>query len=133
LATDPPHSEAPAAYEVGYGKPPKDTRFKPGRSGNPKGRSKGAKNFKTDLIEELSESIIVREGGKSRRISKQRAMIKRLVEKSLSGELRALALFLSTALKHLPESETNEEAPLAQEDLDILNAYLARNGYIRKD
>ena len=25
-------------YEVGYGKPPKHSRFKPGQSGNPKGR-----------------------------------------------------------------------------------------------
>ena len=35
---------AKPGYEVGYGKPPKDTRFKPGQSGNPSGRPKGATN-----------------------------------------------------------------------------------------
>jgi hypothetical protein len=30
-------------YEVGYGKPPKHSRFKKGKSGNPQGRSKGTK------------------------------------------------------------------------------------------
>ncbi len=42
-------------YDVGYRKPPKHTRFKPGQSGNPRGRPKGTKNLKTDLIEELGE------------------------------------------------------------------------------
>ena len=42
-------------YEVGYGKPPRHTRFTKGRSGNPRGRSPGAKNLKTLLSEALSE------------------------------------------------------------------------------
>ena len=33
-------------HEVGYGKPPKHTRFKPGQSGNSKGRPKGVRNFR---------------------------------------------------------------------------------------
>ena len=49
-------------YEVGYSKPPKHSRFKPGQSGNPKGRAKGTPNLKTDLSQELAERIRVREG-----------------------------------------------------------------------
>ena len=33
----------PPKYEVGYGKPPAGTRFKPGQSGNPAGRPKGSR------------------------------------------------------------------------------------------
>ena len=44
-------------YEVGYGKPPKSGQFKPGQSGNPKGRPKGAKNFKTELATVLANMI----------------------------------------------------------------------------
>ena len=35
---------AAKSYRVGYGKPPKRTRFKKGHSGNPKGRKKGSRN-----------------------------------------------------------------------------------------
>jgi len=38
---------------VGYGNPPKESRFKKGQSGNRRGRPKGSKNLKTDLTEEL--------------------------------------------------------------------------------
>ena len=38
---------------VGYGNPPKESRFKKGQSGNQRGRPKGSKNLKTDLAEEL--------------------------------------------------------------------------------
>jgi hypothetical protein len=48
--------------EVGYGKPPGHSRFKKGQSGNPKGRLSGTRNLKSDLNEELQESVMVREG-----------------------------------------------------------------------
>ncbi len=46
-------------YKVGFRRPPLETRFKPGHSGNAKGRPKGIKNLKTELEEELSELIRV--------------------------------------------------------------------------
>jgi hypothetical protein len=48
----PPDSEGD--YEVGYGKPPRETRFAKGQSGNPRGRPSGAKNFATLLREALT-------------------------------------------------------------------------------
>ena len=86
-------------YEVGYGKPPQHAQFKPGRSGNPKGRAKGALNLKTDLTEELSERIRIREGTKERSVTKQRAMLKALLAKALKGDTRAIAVLLSLVAK----------------------------------
>jgi hypothetical protein len=77
-------------YEVGWGKPPMSTRFQKGQSGNPKGRPRGTKNLRTDLMEELQETIVVREGDKTVRMSKQRAMIKTVMTKTLKGDARAI-------------------------------------------
>jgi hypothetical protein len=40
-------------YEIGHGRPPKSTRFQPGKSGNPSGRPKGSKGLKALLMDEL--------------------------------------------------------------------------------
>lgn len=55
-------TEEPAAmpkqYKVGDGKPLKSTQFKPGQSGNPKGRTKGSKNsIYTCVQRELNSSL----------------------------------------------------------------------------
>jgi hypothetical protein len=50
---------------VGYRRPPRNRQFKPGQSGNPTGRPKGAKNFATALAEELDAPITATENGKN--------------------------------------------------------------------
>ncbi len=118
-------------YEVGYKKPPKRTRFKRGRSGNPKGRPKGAKNLRTELAEELQERVLIREGGKPRRVSKQRAMLKRLAEKALQGDTRAASLIVNMVARFLVQTEDDEpSAPLGADDLAILADFEAR---VRQD
>jgi hypothetical protein len=53
----PPTEGNAAGYEVGYGRPPKHTRFRKGQSGNPKGRPKGAKAFNTIVRETLTTKL----------------------------------------------------------------------------
>ena len=79
---------------VGYKRPPKKHRFKPGQSGNPRGRTKGAKGLKTILKKELSGRVRITENGKTRTISKMELLIKRLVEKGGKGDFKSLAKLL---------------------------------------
>ncbi len=114
-------------YEVGYRKPPRKSQFKPGVSGNPKGREKGSRNLKSDLAEELGERIRIREGEREFSVSKQRAMIKALLAKALKGDARAATLLISLIAKHLDTGMAVEHsAPLSADDLKILESYVAR-------
>ena len=114
-------------YEIGYGKPPMHSRFQKGESGNPKGRPKGTKNFRTDLIEELQEVILVREGGAERRISKQRAILKSLSTNAIKGDVRAANTIVGMVFRLLhPDGIEDDEAPLTQEELAIFENYEAR-------
>ena len=81
-------------YEVGYGKPPRHTRFKKGQSGNPRGRPSGSKNLTTLLSEALNELVIVAENGGRRKITKRQAIITQLVNQSAKADWRATKILL---------------------------------------
>jgi Family of unknown function (DUF5681) len=113
-----------AKDKVGYGRPPKATQFKRGRSGNPKGRPKGSRTLATDLAAELGEPITVREEGRHRRVSKQRALIKSLMAKSLQGDVRAAAALLSLYARVI--TETPEDQPIESNELQVLRRFAPR-------
>lgn len=87
-------------YKVGYGKPPKYTRFQKGHSGNPRGRPSGANNFRTDVLTTLKASVKVTRDGKPRKVSTQEAALLRLREQALGGNTRALDRLLGLAQIH---------------------------------
>jgi hypothetical protein len=81
-------------YSVGYGRPPEATRFKPGQSGNPKGRPKGSKNLRTLFSQELGRSVILKETGKTRRVPKAEAIVKQLINKALGADAKSTIIVL---------------------------------------
>ena len=82
---------------AGYGNPPIQSQFKPGQSGNPRGRPKGILNFATDLKHTLEAPITLNDGGKTKRVSTQKAVLLRMREKALKGDARALDRLLDFA------------------------------------
>ena len=109
---------------VGYGRPPKQAQFRPGQSGNPKGRRKGARNFKTDLVAELHEQIPIRENGRDMKTTKQRAFIKALVSAAIKGDMRATTALVSFCTRSLgSENEEDVNASPAAEDVAIIEAF----------
>ena len=77
-------------YEVGYGKPPKHSQFKKGRSGNPKGRPRGDKNVGTMVRETFLRKIPITENGKQKKVSILEALLRQMVNAALKGEARQL-------------------------------------------
>lgn len=113
-----------ASYEVGYGKPPKATRFHKGVSGNPKGRPKKAPDFDAELIREARSLITINENGRRRRISKHSAVIKQLINAAMKGTASGLRTYLAAsqqAFERAALSEVREAADLARYDLDPKN------------
>lgn len=89
-------------YEVGYAKPPANTRFKPGQSGNPRGRPKGSKNKRPGLHEERLKDIIldeayrgicVRDGDRNVTMPMAQAIVRSMALNAAKGQQRARRLF----------------------------------------
>jgi hypothetical protein len=85
---------------VGYRRPPVNRQFKPGQSGNPRGRPKGSKNFPTMFAEAMSRPVTVRDKkGKIRTLSKQELMVEVMVNKAVAGDPKAFAAVVQFAEK----------------------------------
>jgi hypothetical protein len=114
-------------YEVGYAKPPEATRFKPGQSGNPRGRPKGAKNKRPALHEQRMKEIIldeayrgiqVRDGNRNVTIPMAQAVMRSIAVNAAKGHARAQRLF-----SELLASTENANKALHDEWLDVAITY----------
>ena len=112
-------------YEVGYKKPPRKNQFKPGQSGNPKGRPKPVKSFNDDLKEESEELLTITENGKKIRTTKQRIFIKKVYNAALSGDKTAMKELVKL-LGNLPEKVKEIKEELSESDKAILQEYVER-------
>jgi hypothetical protein len=113
--------------DVGYKRPPKQTRFKAGQSGNPRGRTKTSRSLKTDVVAELQEQIPIRENGRDMKITKQRAFVKALVAAAIKGDMRATNALVSFCTRTLSsEEQADITETVSTDDLEIIEAFVQR-------
>ena len=74
--------------------PPRDTRFKPGQSGNPKGRPKGSCNLSTKILQQLRQLVTVTKGGKPVKMTKADVIANQMVDGSMKGDHKATVLVM---------------------------------------
>jgi hypothetical protein len=112
---------------VGYGNPPKHTRFKKGRSGNPKGRPKGTLNMATVLERTLRERVVIVENGTRKSVTKLEAALKQLVNQAASGNLAAMRQLSSLVESAEKEREADQDpSAVAEADKKIMDRLLGK-------
>ncbi|MGY3508889.1 DUF5681 domain-containing protein [Bradyrhizobium lupini] len=111
--------------DVGYGRPPPEHQFKPGQSGNKKGRPKGSKNEATIINELLNRRIDIRENGRLRKITVLEGILTKFADDALKGKDRSAAFLLNR--KQLVESIEQPATPLLDmDDRKVLESYAER-------
>src|SRR5436190_19727930 len=119
--------------EAGYKRPPQRSRFKAGRSGNPKGRPKGGRNLKTDLTALMKKRIPIRQDGELRQVSGQEAILLSLFEKAVRGDLKASAQIITMLMKiDNRDPPPPEPAVVTDNDRAIVEDFLRRNAVYQR-
>lgn len=79
-------------YEIGDKRPPKHSQFKPGVSGNPRGRPKGSVNLRSRVTKHLRQSVTVTRNGRSVKMQKGDLIALQIVDTAAKGDLKAAVL-----------------------------------------
>jgi hypothetical protein len=114
-------------FKIGYKRPPRHSRFQPGKSGNPRGRQKSVRNLGSDVKRTLETPVRLNERGKAKRVSTQEAVLLRLREKALKGDGRSLDRLLQLARTFNNSAAIEPLGGKAEtaEDQALLDAYAA--------
>ena len=116
-------SNGPAAgdYDVGYAKPPKAHQFKPGLSGNPRGRPQGAKGEDTIFRAVVNTKVPMSLRGRVRQVPLLEAVWMRIADDALKGNAKAATLLINRSRSLDATAPTNPE--LDQDDRQVLQSY----------
>ena len=125
---DTPNEVPELQHSVGYGAPPKATRFKKGVSGNPKGRPRGSLNVATLFIKALHEKVVINERGKRKTVTKLEAALKQVVNKAASGDPRAIRQMVELAkdAEAKRSAHGTQESVIEDRDREVMDGILKR-------
>jgi len=118
-----PSRAAGEGYDVGYGRPPRRTQFKPGQSGNPRGRPKGARSEADILSTLLNHKITIQERGCARQITVMEGAYRAITQNALKGDLKAAA-FLFSRKAQIDQNSTAAPSEMNDDDKAVLNSYI---------
>ncbi len=116
-------------YDIGYAKPPIGSRFRPGQSGNPRGRPKGRKSAAQLLEDLLAERVTLTINGKRKRLPMDEVVLRALVNKAVAGDVRSIRLLDELRAKE-PETEV-DAISTDTEDEALIAAALARRAKLQ--
>ena len=107
---------------VGYKNPPRSTQFKPGQSGNPRGRPKATMDFFDAVERELQRRTGITEEGKGKRITKKDLSAKQLVNGAARGDIKSIAfIFKMASMKKQEEEFEKPDEPGPDDHLVMAN------------
>lgn len=120
-------------YEVGYGKPPKHSQFKPGQSGNPGGRPKGSKSVHAVVQAICEEVVTVTENGQKKTMTKLEVATASLFSKASKGDVGAIKLLMSLKAEADTMGNAGGGAALAPEDYEVLLKEVDWLAFVQKE
>ncbi|WP_439573832.1 DUF5681 domain-containing protein [Phreatobacter sp.] len=126
-------SDAEDMPGVGYGKPPRTTRFVKGQSGNPRGRPRG-RHREAPYEAVLGQMVTIREGAVERRVTAAEAFLLQLAKKGLEGDGAAARASLQSieAARQARPSGAAEPLVVVLVSVGSLMPTLERLGMARK-
>jgi hypothetical protein len=110
---------------LGYGRPPIHSRFKKGQSGNPGGRKKGNRNFKTIFAAVMESEVELSDKGKKRVVPLSQALLLQQAQCGLRGDWKAIESLLDRYERHALD-RVEPEAELPEDDAQMLEEFLER-------
>ena len=129
----------PGQYDVGYGRPPLHSRFQPGQSGNPAGRQKGQPTPNEIFMKEAARLVKIKRGDTVESITKHEAIIRRLYQSAMEGDIAAARLLLSWLAQSAPdrsdgpvEDETSNPALSGTPDDETVRRMVARFAHLQR-
>ena len=118
-------SNTKADLGVGYGRPPASGRFKPGQSGNPKGRKKALKTVGQGIDETLTKKVTIDENGRRITLTLQDMILRKLAYSAARGEMTAVKTLFALKERYQGSTETEiDPAELDPNDRAIIDYLL---------
>ena len=122
------HNDRKTPYDVGYRKPPKQTQFVNGKSGNSKGRPKGSRNFVSVIQDELKKRFPITEDGRRKKINKRQGVVKQMVNQAVGGDLKAIPILLNEIRPYETNAAAGSTPPecTSREDQAVMESIVKR-------